>query len=174
MNIEVKKYYIYGEDFYLKISRKDRKKVKDNFKDFKIVSKIGLVNFLENISLFFSKINIFTFIFAKPNIIIILIYYVVIILVFYNRKYIIVLIILFLLHFNICIFNRYHVLNFLDVGQGDSILIRLANNSSNILIDTGGLYGNFNDYISNNTIIPYLKSVGISHLDYLIITQSEH
>jgi len=47
LGIEVKKYYIYGSDYYLKIPRKDRKKVKENFHDYKIVSKIGVINFFE-------------------------------------------------------------------------------------------------------------------------------
>lgn len=47
LNISVKKYYIYNNDFYLKIPRKYRKKVSENFNDFKIVSKIGVINFFE-------------------------------------------------------------------------------------------------------------------------------
>ena len=49
LNIEVKKYYVYGDDFYLKINRKYRKIVKDNFKDFKIVSKMGFINLIESL-----------------------------------------------------------------------------------------------------------------------------
>lgn len=47
LNIEVKKYFVYGNDYYLKIPRRDRKKVQDNFKDYKIVSKLGVINFFE-------------------------------------------------------------------------------------------------------------------------------
>ena len=47
LNISVKKYYVYNNDFYLKIPRKYRKKVSENFNDFKIVSKIGVINFFE-------------------------------------------------------------------------------------------------------------------------------
>ena len=47
LNIPVKKYYVYNNDFYLKIPRKYRKKVSENFNDFKIVSKIGVINFFE-------------------------------------------------------------------------------------------------------------------------------
>lgn len=49
LNIEVKKYYVYGNDFYLKINRKYRKIVKDNFKDYKIVSKMGFINIIESL-----------------------------------------------------------------------------------------------------------------------------
>ena len=47
LNIPVKKYYVYNNDFYLKIPRKYRKKVSENFNDFKLVSKIGVINFFE-------------------------------------------------------------------------------------------------------------------------------
>ena len=64
----------------------------------------------------------------------------------------------------------------LDVGQGDSILIKLKNNKGNILIDTGGqqTYDNKTPYdIAKNITIPYLKSEGIDHLDYLILTHGD-
>ena len=127
--------------------------------DFLVPVCLIFVDFLEILSLFFSKINILTFTFAKPQMVVILIYYVTIVLVFTNRKYIFVLLILLLLHFNICRFNKYHILNFLDIGQGDSTLIILANNSSNILIDTGGLYGNSNNYISFIDCCYYFTSI---------------
>ena len=57
----------------------------------------------------------------------------------------------------------------LDVGQGDSSLIRLKN--KNILIDTGG---NINYDISKNILIPYFKSVGIKKIDYLVLTHGDY
>ena len=57
-------------------------------------------------------------------------------------------------------------INFIDVGQGDSILIH---NRKKILIDTGGKESNTNDNsIVLNKTIPYLKSLGIKKIDYLI------
>ena len=56
----------------------------------------------------------------------------------------------------------------IDIGQGDSILIKYPYNQGNILIDTGK-----NDYTMTNGIIPYLKSVGIRKIDYLIITHGD-
>ena len=50
LNVEVKKYYIHNQvDFYLKINRKYRKIIKDNLKDYKIVDKLGVVNFFEKL-----------------------------------------------------------------------------------------------------------------------------
>jgi len=70
---------------------------------------------------------------------------------------------------------------FLDVGQGDSILISFNYSKGNILIDTGGKREYIKEEwmkrktysISDNTIIPYLKSLGIDKLNYLIITHGD-
>src|SRR5699024_2375767 len=62
---------------------------------------------------------------------------------------------------------------FLDVGQGDSILISFPYNKGNILIDTGGIY-NSSYSIAKNKTIPYLKSIGITCLDYIIITHGDY
>jgi competence protein ComEC len=56
----------------------------------------------------------------------------------------------------------------LDVGQGDSIFISLPNNKGNILIDTGGYNYETTYSLATKKIIPYLKSIGIKKLDYLI------
>ena len=56
----------------------------------------------------------------------------------------------------------------IDVGEGDSHLIKYPNNKTNILIDTG-----FNEYKLKNEIIPYLKSIGIRKLNYLILTHGD-
>ncbi len=53
--------------------------------------------------------------------------------------------------------NIFYKVTFIDVGQGDSILIELPFNQGKILVDS---YNN----------IDYLKSRGISSLDYVIIT----
>ncbi len=55
----------------------------------------------------------------------------------------------------------------IDVGQGDSCLI--YHKKEKILIDTGGVY---NYKISNNTIL-FMKSLGISKLDLLLLTHGD-
>jgi competence protein ComEC len=71
----------------------------------------------------------------------------------------------------------------IDVGQGDSILIKLPNNKGNILIDTGGKDTFYeeawkkkkNNYsLGKNTLIPFFKSIGIRKIDYLIITHGDN
>ena len=83
---------------------------------------------------------------------------------------------IFVIHYNITIFNKGLEITYIDVGQGDSIFIKFPNDKSNILIDTGGkvTYGNLkNNYSVGKNIVDYLKSMGIRKLDYLIITHGD-
>lgn len=91
-------------------------------------------------------------------------------------KYLILYLIVILIHSNL--FNIYPTITFIDVGQGDSILIELPFNKGNILIDTGGQTyfetWRIKSYsISKNTIIPYLKKRGIKKLDYVVATHGD-
>ena len=133
-----------------------------------------LIYILENISSFFSKINIFEFTFSSINIYILILYLIlgfISLKQFFNKKYYLVIlyIIILIIHTNINYFNKSIYLTFLDIGQGDSLLFKIKDKS--ILIDTGGKY----DYdLSSNTIIPYLKSMGIKKLDYLILSHGDY
>lgn len=133
-----------------------------------------LINVLEQISLFCSNINYFNFIFARPSIYVILIYYIVIVLALKNKKYFIILFLIIIIHYNICIFKKSLVVTMLDVNQGDCLLISYPHNQGNILIDTGGKLFDDSNYISNNIIIPYVKSLGIKKIDYLILTHGDY
>lgn len=66
----------------------------------------------------------------------------------------------------------------IDVGQGDSILIRLIGND--ILVDTGGVlkyeteFEKANEFdIGGDLLLPYFKSKGIDNIDYLFITHGD-
>ena len=133
-----------------------------------------LINVLEQISLFCSNINYFNFIFARLSIYVILIYYIVIVLALKNKKYFIILFLIIIIHYNICIFKNSLVVTMLDVNQGDCLLISYPHNQGNILIDTGGKLFDDSNYISNNIIIPYVKSLGIKKIDYLILTHGDY
>ncbi len=60
---------------------------------------------------------------------------------------------------------------FLDVGQGDSTLIRLPNRQE-ILVDGGG--SPFSDFdVGKRTVVPALKALGIDELELVIATHAD-
>jgi len=61
--------------------------------------------------------------------------------------------------------------DFIDVGQGDSILVRTPENKT-ILIDGGGKgkKQGERDKIGTRLLLPYLRRKGINHLDLAVIT----
>lgn len=71
---------------------------------------------------------------------------------------------------------------FIDIGQGDSILIKLPYNRGVYLIDTGGRITfpvseweerQKNFEVGEDIVIPLLKSIGIKRIDKLILTHSD-
>jgi len=62
-------------------------------------------------------------------------------------------------------------INFLDVGQGDAIHIRLPDRR-NILIDGGGGMGKFD--IGERILVPYLFRNGVSRIDALFLTHPHY
>ena len=57
---------------------------------------------------------------------------------------------------------------FIDVGQGDSILVITPQNKK-ILIDGGG--SEFGDYdVGKDTLLPYLLDRGVKSIDYIIVS----
>lgn len=74
-------------------------------------------------------------------------------------------------------------LSFIDVGQGDSLLIELPHREAVILVDTGGYLPyekeewqeRKNPYdVGRQVIVPYLKGKGIYRIDALLITHGHH
>lgn len=127
---------------------------------------------LQNISLFIYNYNLGVVIFPKPNIVLIIIYYFFIYLYLYNHKFIFVFILMFIHKYYNYIDNKMEIV-LLDVSQGDSLFIKYPYNQGNILIDTGGLTNS--DYsITLNKTIPYLKSIGITNINYLILTHGDY
>ena len=124
----------------------------------------------------FSKIYVVT-----PNLFLIIIFYILIYLLSrkkYSKKILIIailLVIIFNFIFPIFTSKRSNLeINFIDVGQGDSTLIRVNNRT--ILVDGGGsAYGDNYD-VGEMTLFPYLLDRGIKKLDYVIISHfdSDH
>ena len=129
------------------------------------------MDILEGISLSLTNINYLLLELPKPSIYLIIIYYAIITLLLINEKCFISLLTTIFIHKISINFNPNMEILFLDVSQGDSILLHYPHNKYNILIDTGG---NYNYEISKNIIIPYLKSKGINKIDYLILTHGDY
>lgn len=78
--------------------------------------------------------------------------------------------------------NPYGKIIFIDVGQGDSILIKLPFNKGNYLIDAGGVMAfekqewqlkNSVFDPGRNIVLPLLKSEGVREIDKLILTHGD-
>lgn len=123
---------------------------------------IFITFYVVNLSSYSPLINIKSF-----NLYMIIIYYFLFIFIIISlemNKNKIISILMLTLYLLIIISFKYidpfSYVTFIDVGQGDSALIRLSYNKGNILIDA---YNSFD----------YLKNMGIDELDYLIITHSD-
>lgn len=130
------------------------------------------VSILQGISMLFYKLDFLVINFSKPSILLIIIYYIFIYLFLYNKKFIFIFILMFM-HKNYNYIDSSFKVLFLDVGQGDSIFVKYPYNRGNILIDTGGIVNSDYSIVSNKTI-PYLKSIGINKIDYLVITHGDY
>ena len=132
-----------------------------------------LTNLLEEFSLFSNYFNL-SLVLSKPPLWLIIMYYLGIIWTFkkfrFAKQFLLLIIIIF--HYLLPKFNPYPVLTMLDVNQGDAILIEFEHQSKVVLIDTGGKYNTKGD-ISKYTLIPYMKSKGISSIDYLILSHGD-
>lgn len=125
-------------------------------------------NTIETISLFISKINITKIIFPKPSLLIIVLYYIIFLLSYQNKKYFYLnIILLIIIYISPYLNSNFEVVMF-EVGEADCHLIKYPYNKNTILIDTGK-----NEYKIKNEVIPYLKSIGIKKIDYLIITHGD-
>ena len=129
------------------------------------------ISLLEHLSILIKNIKL-TIILSHISWYVVIIYYISIIIFIKgiknkNLKLFIPLILIIVIHTNIRIIKIKRI-TFLDVNQGDSILIE---NKKTVLIDTGGKKNS--KYIINKTI-PYLKSLGIKKLDYLITSHADY
>lgn len=142
-----------------------------------------IIEFIIKIFLAISKLNIGNInikVLSKPET---CIYYGLILYIFYKFqdkriitiiKKVNILLIIVVLVINLVIprFDRKLTIYFIDVGQGDSCLIKTEENKK-ILIDGGGS----DSYdVGKNVLIPYLLNKKIDKLDYLIISHfdSDH
>ena len=142
-----------------------------------------LIFILEKINFHISNVAILNLVLSRPTLFIVCMYYGLIYLSICKFRYLFLSIIVVIFHKNYLLFDSSFLFTVLDVGQGDSIFIKLPNDSGNILIDTGGKMNIVNEdwekpkkqfSIVENNSIPYLKSLGIIRLDYLIVTHGDY
>lgn len=137
-----------------------------------------LLSLLLKITEICSKLPLSIIYVVTPNIVLIIIFYMIVILIKRksSKKLIVSLILVILLNFIYPIISSNKInleINFIDVGQGDSTLVRI--NNKNILIDSGGSTNDEFD-IGERTLFPYLLDRGIICLDYIVVSHfdSDH
>ena len=126
-----------------------------------------VINILNYLNELFNHLAIFITI-PKFNLLLLLIYY--FILLKKNNKLLLIPVLLI----NILLpklDNNYYVY-YLDIGQGDCAALISPHRKDVILIDTGGKV-NSSYNVSDNTI-KFLKSKGITKIDYLILTHGDY
>lgn len=135
-------------------------------------------NLLESLSLLFNKFKIIIY-FPRINLIFVFIYLSILMLyIKFKKKICLYLIIVLLIFFKIRPYmdnNTY--IYYIDVGQGDSILVVTPHLNKIILIDTGGIVSFNKNYKSNivkNKTIPFFRRIGINKVDYLFFTHGDY
>lgn len=126
---------------------------------------------MEKVAYYLSLANFTKIIIPKTSIVLIIIYYVLLIsFIYFNKKRYLVMLISLIVFIKIVPFLKPNAnIIFLDVSQGDSMLYITKNQSEVYMFDTGGIR---NKSVSDNTLM-YLKSLGISKIDYLILTHGD-
>jgi len=140
-----------------------------------------VLNLITLIAKSFSSLP-FAFIYvARPSIMVIILYYLMVFFIiemFYNKKLsqkikkkaalIVLAVILLIIIVQIFYSADNLKVNFINVGEGDSILIE-APNKINILIDGGGTPQSDFD-VGSKIVVPYLRRKGINEIDLLVLT----
>ena len=128
-----------------------------------------IIKFLEFLSLNLNFLS-FKLVLPKMSFVIIFIYYFLLYkFVEVKNKYFIGIVVMILLIKTFGYFDNSLYVYYLDVNQGDSSLIRYKNNL--VLIDTGGIvsFTGESGYLVSDKTINLIKSLGYSHIDYLIL-----
>lgn len=133
-----------------------------------------IIKFLEFLSIHFNIFSLKLVIPKFPFLFILIYYFLLYKFVTSKNKYIFSLLglIIFLKLLTLIDSNTY--VYFLDVNQGDSSLMKYKNKL--ILIDTGGVvsFTGESDYLVSDKTINLVKSLGFSHIDYLILTHGDY
>ncbi len=140
-----------------------------------VILKIILIS-----SKFFANMP-FAYVVTKSPSILFIIIYLLMLYMLYNlirekRDYIKIKITLCVLILSVVIAGTINVIDagylkvtFINVGQGDSILVQ-APGGKNVLIDGGGTEGEAAYDIGNNVLVPFLIKRGVRHVDIVAVT----
>ena len=146
-----------------------------------------LLNILAQTAHLCAKLPFSKVYFPTPKIYVILIYYLFLIYIILAKRniisvkkiskkiFIIFIIIVIILNLIVKVIPKEFTISFIDVGQGDSMLISTPK-GKRILVDGGGTRDSENFDVGRQTLIPYLLNKGITKLDYIIISHfdSDH
>ena len=132
-----------------------------------------LSSLFETLNIRLAKLDFFRIVFGKMNIYILIVIYILILVYILKpkRRYIFLVLFLYILVplINKIRFDTY--IYFLDVKQGDMMLILPKGNDNLTIIDTGGLV---NDKYLFSNIKTFLYSLGITKVENLILTHGDY
>lgn len=149
------------------------------------------VSFANNVSASLASFPYASIVIGKPSPVILLLYLVTYLVFFISwekekgkKTFALLLLPIIPVFFQVAIpyLSPYGKVVFIDVGQGDSILIRLPYNRANYLIDTGGTISFHKEAweqrrnqfeTGEDILVPFLKSEGVRKLDKLILTHGD-
>ena len=139
------------------------------------------INIFESSVAFLSPLNIGYITLARFNIVYYLLYYVLIFSYLFVKKkiYLFLILLMVVVHYSYPKLFPKDALYMIDVGQGDSFLI--TSNNKTMLIDTGGVMNYYQDEwmqyeksSSGKYLVTFLNQLGITRLDYLVLTHGDY
>ena len=141
------------------------------------------INIFEGSVSFFSRINIGYITLARFNLVYYLLYFVLIFSYLFlklkKKLFLFLILLMVVVHYSYPKIFPKDALYMIDVGQGDSFL--LTSNNKAMLIDTGGVMSYYQEewmqYEKNSQgkyLVTFLKSLGITKLDYLVLTHGDY
>ena len=141
------------------------------------------INIFEGSVAFLSSINIGYITLARFNIFYYFLYYIFIFsYLFVKRKkkiFLFLILLMILIHYSYPKIFSKDALYMIDVGQGDSFLV--TSNGKAMLIDTGGVMSYYEEewmqYEKNSQgkyLVTFLNQLGITKLDYLVLTHGDY
>ena len=141
------------------------------------------INIFEESVLFLSRINIGYITLARFNLVYYLLYFVLIFSYLFlkvkKKLFLFLILLMVIVHYSYPKVFPKDALYMIDVGQGDSFLI-ISNNKA-MLIDTGGVMNYYTEEwmqyeksSGGKYLVTFLNQLGITKLDYLVLTHGDY